>query len=145
MVVVARLGGRVGRGAEAWTAWDHRVLVLARLADYTVGHVVDILAYGVPGDPYNQHITEHFNDWQNRLGFGVINSGAADGVSVSHVAPSTTLRAAIVSIHPGATASGMRASSSAPAWRKLTSQAASEGVGHVIDLAATPGMCRNCA
>lgn len=60
-----------------WPDWEN----------YTVGHVVDILAYGVPGDPYNQHITEHFNDWQNRLGFGVVDSGAADGVSVSHVAP----------------------------------------------------------
>lgn len=52
-----------------------------------VGHVVDILYYGVAEDVLNNHIIMAFNDWQNRLGNVAIDSGAAANVAVQEFAP----------------------------------------------------------
>ncbi len=57
--------------------------------DWRVGHVVDILRYGVEQDWWNEYISSHFNDWQNLMCSGVIDSGHAASMSMD-IRPSNT-------------------------------------------------------
>ncbi|KIG19552.1 hypothetical protein DB30_00061 [Enhygromyxa salina] len=54
--------------------------------DAAIGHVVDILSYGIPDDPYNTHVAMTFNDRQNRLNNGALDASTIASVFVHEVA-----------------------------------------------------------
>jgi hypothetical protein len=55
--------------------------------DGTIGHIVDILYYGVPDDAYDTHLTMTFNDWQNRLSGGALEPRGTASIFVRAAAP----------------------------------------------------------
>ncbi|WP_106092256.1 hypothetical protein [Enhygromyxa salina] len=54
--------------------------------DATIGHVVDILSYGIPEDAFNTHLTMAFNDRQNRLNNGALDASTTASVFVHELA-----------------------------------------------------------
>jgi hypothetical protein len=56
-------------------------------SDFSIGHVVDILYYGVAEDIFNTHITMHFNNLQNRFNNAAISQGSVANVAVQQFAP----------------------------------------------------------